>query len=170
MTIKRGSMKDVVNSIYQILINDEELLRLLYYLPKRKSKEKKEPLDSTLPNIKDRDDYWDIVDERIVLGEKVSEIIKDGICRIYISSGRRRPDYNSYLLAKQQIRIQIYVHEDYLSDLRLDSISDRLNELLCLERLNGAMGMFEYIGGDPISAPQQYQGYVHVYQYSTGKK
>lgn len=168
MAIEKGSMREVLNSVYQKLINDEELLRLLWYLPK--SRVNKDPLDKTLKNVKTLPEYWDIVNERILLTEKVDDIANNQLCRIYITSGRRRPNGVSYMVANQQIKLRIFVHESYGQDLRLDWISDRISELLTLEHLVGAIGKLDYVGGNPLNAPLQYTGYEHIFEYATGKK
>lgn len=168
MAIKQGSMREAINSIYKIIINDEILLRLLFYLPKDGIN--KDPLDPSLPNVKEMDDYWDIVNDRIMLTNKVSELQTKEICRLYITSGRRRADSNNYYVSKQQIVINSFVHESYYGDMRSEWISDRLSELLAIEHMNGIVGKLDYIKSDPYEAPIQYQRYTHIYEYSTGKK
>lgn len=168
MTMVKGSMREAINSIYQILINDEEMLRLLWYLPKRETGI--DPFSSNLLNVKDMPDYWEIVNERIVLAEKVSDLIEKPICRIYLSAGRRRGKFENYLLATQEIVATIYVHEDYETDMRISRISDRLNELIVLEQLNGMIGKLEYAGGNARVAPIQYSKYEHTFEYTTNKK
>lgn len=169
MAIKQGSMREVVNSIYQILINDEELLRLLYYYPR--SADHLDPLDESLGNIKDREDYWDIVDDRIMLAEKDSDLVEKDICRLYITQGRRRAVFGNYLLATQEIMISVYTHENYEYDMRSAWISDRINELIALEDIAGTLGTkLEYVAGNPFSAPIKYKRYNNVYEYTTSKK
>ena len=168
MAIEKGSMREVIGNVYQILINDEQLLRLLKYKPKNKTKV--DPLDSTLPNIIDSDDYWDFVDERILLTNKIDDIESKELCRLYISSGRRRANGNNHLMANQQIVIDCFVHEDYQSDLRSEWILDRLNDLLALENIEGSIGKIDYVKSDPASAPSKYQRYVHYYEYVAWKK
>ncbi|WP_144509970.1 hypothetical protein [Bacillus sp. FJAT-22090] len=168
MVIKKGSMREVIKSVNDILINDEELLRSLWYLPEDVTGT--DPMSSTLLDVKSLANYWDIVNQRIMLAEKVDDLEADPLCRLYISSGRRRPVFNNYLLATQEIVINVFVHEDYELDGRTEWIGDRLNELLALERLDGSIGMFEYAGGNPRVAPIGYKRYEHTFSYSTGKK
>lgn len=167
MTLKQGSMREAIDNIYQALINDEELLRLLYYLPK--SAKNPSPLSDNLDNIIGSDKYWDIVDDRIMISEKTSDLIDREICRIYIASGRRRPVYNNYLMAKQEVIISVYTHLDFDADGRQEWIADRINELIALERISG-IGMLDYVKGDPYVAPRQYKNYRHIYQFTIGKK
>ena len=168
MTLIKGSMREAIDSIYQILTEDEDLLRLLYYKPK--SETGIDPFSSTLLNVKDMTDYWEIVNDRIVLAEKVSDLVEKPICRIYISAGRRRGKFESYVLATQEIVTTIYVHEDYEKDMRIARISDRLSKLLVLEHHNGMIGKLEYAGGNPRVAPIQYSKYEHIFEYTASKK
>src|SRR5690606_22858078 len=99
-------MRQVVNHIYSILINDEKLMRLLFYYPKDTNRP--DPLSDELENILDREDYWEIVEDRVLIAEKFSDIIGRDINRLYITQGRRRPVFGNYLLATQEIMISIY--------------------------------------------------------------
>ena len=166
MAIKQGSMREDLNNVFQILINDEQLMRLLWYKPKRFTKV--DPLDESLPNVTELDEYWDIVDERVLTVGKINDLEKKPLCRIFVTLGRRKPDSRSYYLAKQEIVISIFVHEEYEWDMRLGGISDRITDLLSLKDITG-MGKFDYAGGRPYDAPIQYVQYVHVFEYSTTK-
>jgi len=169
VAIKQGSMRQVVNNIYQILINDEELLRLLYYFPK--SSIYLDPLDEELENIKDKEDYWDIVADRAILAEKSTDLINKAICRIYITQGRRRPVFGNYLLATQEVMISVYTHEEYELDMRSAWISDRINELIVSEYIEGTMSnKLEYAGGNPRVTVKGYKKFDHTYEYTTSKK
>jgi len=169
VAIKQGSMRQVINNINQILINDEELLRLLYYSPRDATH--LDPLDETLPNVKDFETYWDVVDDRIMLAEKDSDLSTKAICRIYISAGRRRPVFDNYYLVTQEVMISVYTHETYEKDMRSAWISDRVSELLALEYIEGTLShKMEYVGGNPRVAPVQYKKYEHIYEYVTKKK
>lgn len=169
MTIKQGSMREVVSNIYQLLINDEQLLRLLWYKPQQL--DGIDPLDPSLLNVKDMADYWDIVNNRIMLAEKENDLLEFPMCRLYISAGRRRPVFNNYLLATQEIVISMYVHEDYEMDMRSAWISDRINELIALEYVEGAMNQrMEFVAGNARVAPIQYRRYDLIFEYTASKK
>lgn len=181
MIVKKGSTVEFFNNIYQKLIKDEELLRLLTYLPRGYDDEgnyNPDPLDDSLDNLvpdlktatdEEVQEYWRLVDERIVLGEKTSDLESKKICRIYISEGRRRPVFNDYLMATQEVAITIYINEDYDKDIRMSRISDRINELIALERIAG-FGMLEYQAGNPLVAPKHYRAYEHLFRMSVTKK
>lgn len=170
MAIDKGSMREVINHIYKILINDEQLMRLLYYYPK--STKQPDPLSVTTktPNIIGHEDYWRIVEDRVMLAEKFSDIINKDICRIYITQGRRRPVFGNYLLATQEIMISIYTHENYETDMRSAWISDRINELIALADIDGMLGdKLEFVAGNPRVAPVHYKRYDSVYEYKTSR-
>lgn len=168
MAIEKASMSEIKDAVFQTLINDEELLRLLWYKPKRISG--KDPLDPTLPNIMELDEkaYWDIVDERVMLANKVSKIESDPLCRLYIASGRRRANGNPEF-ANQQIIINTYVHEEYSTDMRSEKIADRILDLLASKNLGSSIGKFNFVKSDPYEAPTQYERFQHVYEYVTWK-
>lgn len=169
MAIKQGSMREVVSNIYQLLINDEQLLRLLWYKPQQL--DGIDPLDPALLNVKDMADYWDIVNNRIMLAEKENDLVNEPICRLYISAGRRRPVFNNYLLATQEIVISMYIHEDFEMDMRSAWISDRINELIALEYVEGAMNQrMEFVAGNARVAPIQYRRYDLIFEYTASKK
>ena len=173
--IKKGSTPTFFRAIYQTLIADEELMRLLTYLPRGYDKNGNynefDPLDERLPNIVDSEseEYWKLVDERILLGEKTSDLLESKLCRIYIYEGRRRPVFKSYLVARQEVNIDIFIHESYDKDLRITRISDRINELVALEHIAG-FGKFEYVAGNPREAPTHYRRFLHQYTMTVSKK
>ncbi|MGE8033872.1 hypothetical protein B1B04_09270 [Lysinibacillus sp. KCTC 33748] len=172
--IKQSSTVEFFSNIYQILITDEELMRLLKYEPKGYDTQENyhpDPLDPKLPNLVniESDDYWKLVDERVVLGEKTSDLIENKLCKIYIYEGRRRPVIESYLVAQQEVNIDIFIHESFDRDLRISRISDRINELIALERIAG-FGKLEYKSGNPREAPTHYRRFLHQYTMNVSKK
>ncbi|MFJ7982434.1 hypothetical protein ACIQ1D_19410 [Lysinibacillus xylanilyticus] len=172
--IKEGSTVSFFNAIYQKLIADEELLRLLTYLPNGfdvKGNYHPDPLDESLANLvdKENEEYWKLVDERIVLGEKTSDLLESQLCKVYIYEGRRRPVFENYLVATQEIYVDIFIHESFDRDLRISRISDRINELICLEHIAG-IGRLEYKAGNPREAPTHYRRYLHQYTMNVSKK
>ena len=165
---EQGSLYEAMNNIEKVLIQDETLLRLLTYDPKGYDEEGKyhpDPLDESLPNLvdKDSDNYWELVEDRIKFSEKTSDLEEKAISRIYVHEGRRRPVFNSFLVATQEININIFIHEKYDKDKRIAKISDRLNQLLALTRIAG-MGEIEYTSGNPRSAPTHYRAYYHSFR------
>ncbi len=173
--IKQGTTPTFFKKIFQTLIADEELMRLLTYLPQGYDTignyNEFDPLDERLPNLvdKDSDEYWKLVDERVVLGEKTSDLLESKLCKIYIYEGRRRPIFKSYLVAKQEVNIDIFIHESFDRDLRISRITDRINELIALENFVG-FGKFEYVSGNPREAPTHYRRFLHQYSMTVSKK
>lgn len=165
---------DLINKIYHILVTDEELMRLLSYLPKGYDNEGQfnlEPLDASLPNIVDTSssEFWEIADKSIVLGEKTSNLENERICRLYIHEGRSRGEFFNHQLMKQEIIIDVYIHEDFDKDLRISRINKRINTLIVLERLGG-YGMLDYVAGNPREAPTHYRKFENIYRTSVNKK
>lgn len=174
MTLDRKSKSlDIYTSISDILIRDEQLMRLLVYKPEDENSERyiPDPLDPSLENIVNLEDdrYWEYAEDRVVLGEKTSDLIEKDICRIYIYEGRRRPVFNSFIVANQEICIDVFVHESYDKDMRISRISDRVNELIALEKVAG-IGKVDYKAGNPREAPTHYRRYLHLYNTLVGKK
>lgn len=179
--IKKGTMRQVTNEVFKILRLDEVLLRLLWYPSENFDEGVLHPMDERLPylipftddedkNTISEEEYWNIVDTVIVSGEKAQEIEEDKLCRLYIYPGRRRPVFRSYVMAKQEIKIDVYIHEDYSDDYRLEWINDRINELLALERVEGAIGKLDYAAGNPRVAPMGYSKYEHMFVFGGSKK
>lgn len=165
-------MREVVLDIYTILRTDEELMRLLVYPSENLGENIPHPMDYDLPDIVDEDSelYWEQVDNHIQLKEKSTNIEDEALARLYIYPGRRRPYYTNYLMARQEIIIDVLVHESYLADMRLEWINDRLAELLALERLTGSIGMLDYTQGNGWQAPIGYSKYQHMFVFGTTKK
>lgn len=183
--IKKGSMRQVTNEIFKLLRTDEELLRLLWYPSEDINKKQLHHMDMNLPCLVptglgegvsgcvssiSEEEYWNIVDHVIIPGEKIQEIEENALCRIYMYPGRRRPVFGNYLMAKQELKIDVFVHEDYSKDYRMEWINDRINELLSLERIQGVLGMLDYVAGNPRVAPIGYSKYEHMFVFSGGKK
>jgi hypothetical protein len=157
-------MRQNLRDIYLTFTNDETLLRLLYYLPPN------DPLDPTLENILSKTDKWDIIDDRIVLTSKTDDLEKDSTpkCRLLMFPGRRGNTRN-YLVADQEIVIDILVHFTYEKDQRLEWISDRVNELLFSNKITG-VGEMRFKDGKPLGSPNNYIGYRLTYEIGSVKK
>jgi hypothetical protein len=156
-------MRQNLRDIYLMFINDEILLRLLYYPPE-------DPLDPAKEDILSKSDKWSIIDDRIVLTSKVDDLEEGSVekCRLLLFPGRRG-NTNNYALANQEIVIDLLVHFKYEKDQRLEWISDRVNELICHEKVTG-VGEMKFKDGNPISAPKNYIGYRLKYEFGSVKK
>ncbi|PGZ96949.1 hypothetical protein COE51_16390 [Bacillus pseudomycoides] len=158
---------DIMNVIY----NDEDLLRLLYYPPANLGTDTLDPLDPCLPNIKDMEvkTKWNIINERVMLTPKTDDLDSKAICRILIYAGRRRPNSGNYLMAHQHFVVDIVCHFSFENgDIRSTRISDRLNELLALQHITG-IGKMDYYDGNQLSSPKEYVGYRHIYEFGSTK-
>ncbi|MGD7047084.1 hypothetical protein FZC83_02375 [Rossellomorea marisflavi] len=158
-------MKQTIDDVFDLLVEDEQLLRLVYHLPKLYGV-RPDPLDPSLPNMLDMavDKRWDIIDKRILQSSKADDLVDNPICRLYVHLGNRLPNSSgSFKVATQDIHIDVLAHEVYEIDSRIARISDRLNELLIHNRITG-LGKVEYVRGLPHPAPKNYSGYRHTYK------
>lgn len=162
-------MYDTFRDIYNLFYNDETLNRLLYYPPQDYIENRPDPLDESLNNVLDIDEFGEIRNDRIMTTNKSSDLEKKKLCRLYLYAGRRKPNNSSFLVADQQVTVDILCHSDFEIDLRLARISDRINELLVSQRVVG-IGKVKYIDGRPIGCPQDYVAFQHVYQIGNGSK
>lgn len=142
-----------INSLKNLLIHDESLLRLLYYPPrfsKIKEKdtnhfdstshlfEKNTPLSNEHPNLipssnnTDSEKYYKILQESFYLGRKKDDIQETPLCRLYIYNSSSREKVNTANLFRTDIvNIDILVHSLYdEGDSRKDLIMDRIDFLL----------------------------------------
>lgn len=167
--LKLGSMRKFINNIYTKLRMNEELMRLLHYKPADYGLRRPDPLDKSLPDIVDDSmDYWDLVDKLIITGTKSSDIQEDGICRLYIYLGRRRSMFANDLMVNQEVVIDIFVHESYNRDLRMEWLIDKVSEILALEPIT--FGKMELAAGNNRVAPIGYSKYELIFTLVDNKK
>ncbi|WJV20694.1 hypothetical protein QU593_09790 [Rossellomorea marisflavi] len=157
-------MKQKLESAYTLLTSDEQIARLLYYPPSQFSNNFTDPLSPTLPNIQDMEieARWDILDKRIKPVPKSLETIEEELCLLFIYAGLRQPT-NNYYTSTQEIIIDVLCHENYEKDSRSAWLSDRINEVLDKQRIAG-FGKVSYVSGRPISAPQNFVGFRHIFK------
>lgn len=165
-----GKSANYLINIEETLIKDEILMRLLYYKPQ--SDTTLDPLDPNLPDIVDEDslEYWDIVTERVRRGSKLSDIVNKQLVVIYLYHGRERSVFRNRTLSTQEVKFDIYIHESYESDFRMDRIRNRLSQLLMGEIGIAGIGRMRKIGTNDREAPIQYRKKEDIYVYSTGIK
>jgi hypothetical protein len=153
--MKPASLYLFMTRIEKILIQDEELLRLLTYKPMGFDEKAQtaipDPLSSDLPNLVDvnSSEYWTLVKDRIRKGDKRTNINDDSKCVIYLQEGRERSIWGNAFQVNQEVILSILVHEDYEDDFRMSRIRDRVYELLIHKKGMAGFGKFESIGGDP---------------------
>lgn len=157
-------MYENLKDINSVLRTDETLLRLLFYPPKDVTKNIKDPLDESLPNILDKTpmELKVLRDKRIMVTPKSDDLVNEPICRVYLYGGRRKP-VDGYYHANQQVVIDILCHETFETDLRISRISDQICDLLINKQVTG-IGKVKYIDGRLKSAPSNYVGYSLVFE------
>lgn len=161
--------KDYIKDTYSVLINSENLKRLLWYEPRDLIHNDYDPLSPELPNISDEEDLnWQVIDDRILKNTKSDDLADTKKCRLYLYLGGRDRTENSSI-ASQKIIIDVLWHEVFDKDNRSSSIEKELRNLLVGKRITG-IGKMRYYDGDPINAPKGYQGYRHIYEVGSLKK
>lgn len=174
MDNKLGLSANYLVKIQQLLINDEVFMRLLKYAPEGMNGRTyvPDPLDESLPNVVNpqSDEYWKLVEERVRQGNKRSDINDTELCIVYIYHGRKRRIFDNRTLVKQEVKIDIYIHETFEIDNRMDRLSDRLSYLLMGETGVAGIGRMDYVGSNPREAPIGYRKQEEIYVYSTGSK
>ncbi len=158
-------MYDNLKDINKVLRNDETLLRLLFYPPQDVVNGIKDPLDESLPNILDNDpmELRVLREKRIKVVPKSDDLVDEPICRIYLYAGRRKSNNGDYIYANQEVIVDILCYETFEHDLRSLRISDRIIELINNKRITG-FGKVKHLNGKPISAPNNYVGYQHIFE------
>jgi hypothetical protein len=147
--------------IFKVLTSDETLLRLLYYKPVNYFDD---PLDAAKANILDKQpvDRWEIINDLIYATPKTDDLTSAAKCRLFFYPGRRSSTSN-YLFSTQEVIFDVLVHFDYENvDQRMSWVADRINDLLCNQRVTG-FGKVEFKSGSPISSPTGYVGYRLIY-------
>lgn len=171
MSLERKQVGRAVttNRVLQILKNDEHLLRLLHLPYKDANGHYQDPLDETLPNIIGTPEQYKIGSENIINTIKLDEVSVVQECMVFVHQGKRRPVFGNKLLARQEILIDVLVHNDYQEyDYRLDDICDRLDYLLVHNRI--VMGEIDISTPIPMEAPKEYYRYQMKYIYWDKKK
>ncbi|WP_139785603.1 hypothetical protein [Cytobacillus gottheilii] len=166
-------MFDDIKKTFEVIWNDEELHRLLHYLPKNRALNIPDPLDPSLPNILDMNplELYELQDELIKKTPKSDDLADKKICRLYIYLGNRMPaaHFRSFHTVTQEIHFDIICHEDYENgDFRSNRIADRINDLFALNRISG-LGKTDYSRGNLVRVPAQYVGYGHVFEFGGTK-
>ncbi|MBX6361879.1 MAG: hypothetical protein IRZ03_17605 [Acidobacterium ailaaui] len=153
---------DLMEKFYSVLVNDEQLLRYLYYHPTNYSDD---PLSPTKADVTTMPNTWDIRRNLIKKSKVVDDLNVDtNINRILVFPGKRRPQYNNYLFASQLVVIDSLVRiKDDDIDCRQSKINDRINDLVFDERIGG-VGKVSFKDGDQIGAPPGFVGYRLIYE------
>ncbi|TCJ01083.1 hypothetical protein [Cytobacillus praedii] len=163
-----------IQDILKVLRNDEEILRLLYYMPKNIAKKIPDPLDKSLPDILTFDplELKKIREDLIMLTPKDDDLVNASKCRLFVYLGDRFPNggRKSFQTVTQDVVVDIFCQADFENgDMRSNRIADRLNDIFCLKPVTG-LGKMDYSRGRIISrVPSQYVAYQHVYEFGGTK-
>lgn len=165
---QQGTIEELLNNVYKKLISDEILMRLLSCKPEGYDQEGNyhpNPLSDEIENIVDieSDEYWEKVDRSVILGNKISDLENDSLCRIYITENRSRPVFGNTYMNTQEFSVDIYIHEEYENEYRMSMISDRINELLVNNYIT-EYARVRYAYGNPKEAPKYYRSFYNVYE------
>lgn len=155
------------------LQNDEQLLRLLYYPPEvirtDDGKYVSDVLDPALEDIVGSSKYHEVVNNHIIRTAKFDDITDKRTCLIFVHPGRRRPETFVSTLVKQELLIDVLVHNSYQEyDYRMDDICDRIDYLLVGEHVG--MGSTELSNPLPMEAPKEYSRFQLRYRYFDNAK
>jgi len=166
------NMRKNVIDIYNSIINNEDILRLLIYTP-IDLKNPDDPLDPNKPNILDMnaEEKFDLIDKHVLKTPKTSELtVENRICRLCMYPAKRRSGNSSYAMADQDIVFDIYVHYDIdHADLRMAWICDYINNFVYNSRITG-IGSIRFFDGNAIfNAPKGYSGYSLIYRFGSVK-
>lgn len=150
--------------IYKVVSADETLNRLLHYLPENALDD---PLDPAKPNIMDMGaaERDELIQSQIKFTPTTDELITDKpVSRLFFHAGRRKPN-SSYYYADQNVFFDVFTHKEFNDkDLRLNWLVDRINELMSDQYIGNAFKVIS-LGGQPLSAPENYLGYSLQYKF-----
>lgn len=156
-------------SINNILRNDSDLWKLLYYKSKNFYDDplSKPDILTTLPPK----ELNSIIDLRLKHTPVTDDLAIDdskGINRIIFYPAPRRPQGGNYEVARQEINVDIFSHKSFNdTDMRLSKICDRVNELFSNKHVAG-LGKAEFVNGKPFTlADKGYIGYTLTYRFGS---
>lgn len=160
-----------LTNLEKLIINDDEMMRLLVYpcagWNETTQEEIYDPLDSRLSNIvDDSKKYWDLVEDKFRKGSKRMQIEETKSAVLYMYEGRERPIFGNAYLNKKEVVFRIVMSEDFEVDSRISRISDRLSYLLTREIEIAGFGKLSLVGKNPRESPLGNRLQEDVYQYT----
>ena len=157
------TIKEFLDNIEVVLINDENFMRLLKYKPQGRDSATNainpDPLDETLPNVvnENSEDYWKLVEERFRRGIKRTDIENDAIVLVYMYAGRERPLFRNHFFSKQEVKFRVFAHEVFEKDSRIERIISAIKKALIRESEIAGLGTIELVGVNEYEAPLGYR-------------
>lgn len=149
--------------IYEVLSNDETLLRLLYYPSEHLFDD---PLSNDKENILERSDRLEIIEDVIKFTPNTDGFDGNKKCRICFYAGKRQIDGRNKFSKNQEYIFDILVHRSFHEkDLRMYKIADRINELL-LTREYSSFGEVQELTAESLGQiAEDYFGYRTPYLF-----
>ncbi|PAD70725.1 hypothetical protein CHH83_02660 [Bacillus sp. 7586-K] len=152
--------------IFNVIANDNEILRLIYY--------PSDPLNPNKPEIKDLPNFDEIIVDRIIRAPKTNDIQNEenkNICRICMYFGNGVNTRNERV-DDQDVIFDVYTHIDTyeINEPRSLKIIDRINKLITLKNITGigkTRSYRRYIVGNP---PNGFLGYKVTFTFGSGKE
>lgn len=163
---------NMLNDIYDIIVSDEYLLRLLYHPPLSPKLETplipEDNLTTPPPSLNEAPDpkyreMWEIIDKHILKTSKSDDLEKNKLCRVYVYLGRQKPAQRHRFIKSQEIVFDVFCHSSYEDDLRLEKILSRIDDLISGTRVTG-LGKLALSDGHGFTAPQEYVAYRAIYE------
>lgn len=153
-----NSNSQALTNIEKILINDEILMRLLFYPPSKWDDEKQvmipTPLDDSLPNVVDGSKkYWNIVKDKFRKGSKRMQIEHTKSAVLYMHEGRERPVFGHPYMHTKEVTFRIVINEDFEIDNRISDISERIGQLILHRNDIAGVSKLRLVGKNPREAP-----------------
>lgn len=164
------NLHTLMSQIYQVILEDEKLLRLLHYVPKNQNDD---PLSPDKPNITELPpvEKFKIINEIVYFTDKKLELDLDpNFSRLNFYLGNRKP-YKAYSkatgrlgnnprLARQDVIFDIHTTTNInMIDMRLYSIIDRINNLIYGKDIQTFIPLHADLGYTIYQTPDGFVGY-----------
>ncbi|WP_214771249.1 hypothetical protein [Exiguobacterium sp. s133] len=153
--------RDLAIVIGQALTGDEELLRILHYVPEFDGDD---PLDESKPSLLDNDDIdekWALINTHIKNTPKTDDLTVNPIGRVLFFMGRRSNGVNNPDFDDQDVVFDVIMHEDYAINYQLEMAVDYLIKAFNDRQLGRfdrpsdqkvGIGRLKFDGSEPIGS------------------
>ncbi|WP_215085387.1 hypothetical protein [Exiguobacterium sp. s78] len=165
--------RDLAIAIGQALTGDEELIRILHYVPEYDGDD---PLSEEKPSLLDNDDQdakWELINNHIKSTPKTDDLTEMPIGRVLFFMGRRAGMESNPQFDTQDVVFDVVMHEKYAANYQLEMAVDHLiktfngRQLGRFDRASDqktGIGRFSFSGGEPIGSIREgYVGYRLVF-------
>lgn len=145
-------IRDLTIAIGQSLTKDENLLRILHYVP---GHDGDDPLDSSKPSLLDNPDAeekWSLIDNHIKSTPKTEDLTEVPIGRVLYFMGRRAGNQNNQLYDSQDVVFDVVMHEEFAKNYQLEMAVDYL-----IEKFNALqIGRFDRSSDQTVGVGRMY--------------